>query len=280
MALSLSLDDLVSPTPFLDTTDLAGLLALGELELLPGEADLGFTDDHELYRRVNERKLYRQWLAEAQALAAAGVPVAPSHRVINDKLYPSYYGAFASVDEIWALRQQTTLTYPSDPLLIFAYRYDYKSDTAAVPPLPAGYPWVALTHQSAGIACHHPRFIGLILDPDPARIADLYRISHFADSPHTCLGAFAPEPLSALVAYSELLDGFSLSAEYSYPFLEEAVYPIDKSHAASLSSTPVPTDDELDYDIDASADVIAQLINLSEFPRSHWALFILADNCD
>jgi hypothetical protein len=89
--------------------------------------------------------------------------------------------------------------------------------------------WVLFNHQSAGIACHHPYFLGKAYQlNDKGEALEQELSEKWFD---TSLGAFGVS-LSELVEYRDVLKRHDdkLNCESSYTELEEAVYPLDFDH--------------------------------------------------
>jgi hypothetical protein len=99
--------------------------------------------------------------------------------------------------------------------------------TEEVPKLDPATEWYAIDHQSGGLACHHPRFIGTPLSLRPGirdRLEELAARYIEADGGHFYRGSLGA---SDVVAYVAALADLGLHCERSYPLLEEGVYPID-----------------------------------------------------
>lgn len=274
----LDLSTLPVPTPVLDTTDLSAIVNLPSLPDLPGEA----TARAELYLEtrsphwdtLTDRHRYRAWVQDATALAAHGVRPGPSHHQVGDRLVPAWTGGFADV---------TTATppasLPSDPSVIFGCAVD-PAEQAELRDFPSGYDWRALTHQSAGMACHHPRFVGMPLSIRPERLGDLYRMTAFPDfHGHDCIG-LSQLLLSELVDYHTLLTTLGLSAQRTWSHLQEAVYPLDADCASVVSDTPVPTEDQLCPRPAAPADLATTLAWFAQHTTSPWGVYVFGPNCD
>jgi hypothetical protein len=273
---------LEAPAPVYDTEDLAAVLALPDLELMDGESDAAnvFWEPRDPnYRVLRDREHYRSWLAEAKALARAGVIPGPSHYEFNGGHWPVFSRGFVDVDSAHILAPPA----PSATLL-FGYRLDYEDDLDALPHLPNGYAWRALTAQSAGMLCNHPRFIGIVLEPRSEVLGVLSRLIGFADmGGHHCIGG-GPVPLGDLVRYGTLLEDLDLSCEMSYEHLEEAVYPLDRSCAEVLSATPVPSASELwpvpESDEDGTVDHLMSLLGAWPVNEDRWGVWVIGPNCD
>ena len=277
--------DFPAPEPFLATRDLAAVVTLPDLEHVEGEGEAWgeyFELPFEVRRALTERDRYRRWLAEARALAAAGVQPGPSHTISGDAAYASDT-AFAYT---WELDGRGP--YRGDaPVVILAHRVRGTRDLdREIPFLPSGYPWRAISTQSSGVACHHPRFIGLVLEPTADGLASARRLNRFCDwsGTHQCLG-ISGVALSDAVAYAWLLRELGLSAEGAWVDLEEAVYPLDRECASRLSATPVPSPEETRLPLD---EVLTWRLEEAHPDRppsgqrgpSALCVYVLGDNCD
>lgn len=272
-----------APNPVLDTSDLTAIANLADLETLDGE---GAHDDAlgairgdistETFYALRARRSYRVWLNEARILAQAGIQPSPSHYSVGDRTVVSLGGGFTTAEAI-----QADWRMPGDPLVIFAHRIaDGTELEAGLPYLPAGWPWRAITVQSAGVACHHPRFVGLVLEPTLAGLTTAYRLNGFCGlRGHRCVGV-RDVTLSEARSYADVTERLGLSAEYSWHDLEEAVYPLDAEMTGVLSETPVPSGEDL-YPAEAgplrflSGEPDAAIRSWGEFH-----VYVLGDNCD
>lgn len=272
--------DLPVPAPFDDVTNTAALLSLPDIAPLAGEDTVSLFDDHssEVHRAITNRRRYRTWRSEARVLARAGVVPAPSHVRHGAHQYVSLNGGFADASVLQHDRVAAGLAHPNDPLIFFGYRLADGTPWSP-PPLPLGYPWHAITTQSGGVACHHPRFVGVLLDPAPAALGALYRVASFAhDNARCCIGGNLR--LSDLADYRDELTSQGLSCEGPYEWLEEAVYPLDRTCAPALSDTPCPSDDEIWPAPDPELAPLDQLLLLSDHDVTRWGVWVLGANCD
>jgi hypothetical protein len=96
-----------------------------------------------------------------------------------------------------------------------------------VPPLDPDLEWWSISHQSGGLACHHPHFIGLVLDIKPEMLDALGDL--VANYYEAAGGHFYNDAVTAsdIVTYVSRLAEVGLHCERSHRLLEEAVYPID-----------------------------------------------------
>jgi len=116
--------------------------------------------------------------------------------------------------------------------------------TEAFPRLSPAVEWYAIEHQSGGLACHHPRFVGTPLIPRPEmheRLEELARRYFEAAGGHFYRGNLGA---SDVIAYVAALADLGLQCERSYPLLEEGVYPIDatQGHLDLLACDPPSLD--------------------------------------
>jgi hypothetical protein len=277
---------LENPTPVFDTTNLAKIALLDQLDYAPGEqtatSDLLASTTHPHWELLAARRSYRTWVDQARTLAARGVQPGPSHRDYPDKLVPAW-GAFVDTASVIAQYVENGDMFSSDPLVI--YGCAVSSDDADLDDLrefPQGYHWRAFTHQAGGMSCHHPRFIGIVLEVKPSALGSLYRLSGFPErNGHNCVG-IGGLGLTELAEYHEMLCDLGFDAEHTWTHLEEGVYPLDEKSAATLSDTPIPShqtlwpqpqpDDPASQRFGWFAEVAAA--------RLQWGVFVLGPNCD
>lgn len=270
--------------PVLDTSDLTAIAALADPEPQPEpELSLAFTDPDE-HRRRRDARANARWVTQAKTLAAAGVTPAPSHREHrtadgNTRLWPSTWGAFADSGDILADLVAAGATLPGSHLVLFGVEVDPHHLT--LPHLPAGYPWIAVAHQSAGIACHHRHLVGIRLEVSPDADRVVHALATFADHDgHRCIGC-GPVHLSDLRRYAELCDRLGVSAETAWDALEEGCYPLDETAAQVLSDTPVPTWEERHPSPGPDATPLERLAALGEATGERtWRVWVLGPNCD
>jgi hypothetical protein len=132
--------------------------------------------------------------------------------------------------------------------------------------------WIKIVHQTAGIACHHPKFLGTILTPTKYMKRYMKWLSDkWYES--NC-GAFGAT-LDELAAYDYDLSDFSLSCNRSYKYLEEGLYPIDieDDTLVRIAENKLPT--KLDDLIDWKSDMDRFLGCIGR-----WNLFIVGENSD
>lgn len=268
--------------PVLDTSDLAAIAALPLPEPPEPIPYGGNLDRAELRRKQNARYWYR-WVAEARQLAAAGVTPAPSHvRFRPDgELYVTVQGGFTPVEVLLEERVQAGVAFPGSHLALFGVEVGGQGDELEIPDLPAGYPWRAVVQQSAGLACHQRRFVGVVLDIRPEAERITHALANFADEGgHRCIG-IGGLLLSDLVSYAALCKRIGVSAEYSWDGLEEACYPLDESAAAVLSDTPIPSlDARLQLIESGAAGLETVLMSLREIGSRQWRVWVFGENCD
>jgi hypothetical protein len=269
------------PPRVLDTSDLGEILALGDLALLPGESEMqariwASAGERSSARVLREREQYRTWLREARFLAARGVRPGPSHYALDDGFFSSFNGGFA--DASWedggSARGSTT------PRVYFGRKLTRSEyDLSALRSFPSG--WRAVSHQSSGVLCRHPRFVGIPLLVKDAMLGAVRALGGFADrlpGGHSCIG-LAGVDLSELVAYDRELRDYGLSAEWAYRHLEEAIYPLDRTCAHLISDTVVPSDDVV-WPRKTGGSVLTNLFASWPGDTAQWGVFIFGDNCD
>jgi hypothetical protein len=112
--------------------------------------------------------------------------------------------------------------------------------TGSFPSLSPTVEWVAIDHQSGGLACHHPKFVGTYLRLRVEMEQRLRALAkrHFGEGG----GHFYTGNLLAsdVVAYVDALAALGLHCERGYGLLEESVYPIDATqvHLNMLCENP------------------------------------------
>jgi hypothetical protein len=112
--------------------------------------------------------------------------------------------------------------------------------TQAFPKLSPTVEWYAVDHQSGGLVCHHPLFVGLPLVVRPEMLERLEALAarYFeAGGGHFYRGNLGA---SDVVEYVAALADIGLGCERSYALLEEGVYPIDatQEHLNLLAIDP------------------------------------------
>jgi len=263
-----------SGLPLWEEGDLGSVLALGD-PVADGDAvDDSGADDRDAARVRDERRRYRVWLDEARRLAALGVRPGPSHSpaVPGFVRHVSFWAGFADVE---------TLAPEGLPVLVWGFPVEGVADVEELGPLPSGYVWRALAHQTTGLACRTFRVVGVLLESRPQAVPVLAGLAGFADrAGHDCVG-IGGVSLSELAAYRDLLAAHGLTAEGCYQWLTEGVYPVDATEEslAALSSTPVPSSEELRAQRAAAAsDEWSAVLTAWRSPVP--TLFVLGANCD
>lgn len=137
--------------------------------------------------------------------------------------------------------------------------------TEAFPKLSPVREWYAIEHQSGGLVCHQPRFVGtpLVLRQEMRERLEALAARYFeANGGRFYRGGLI---VSDVIAYVAALADLGLHCERSYHLLEEAVYPIDA------------TQDHLDL-LAHDAPSLNQLSEGSGY--GGLAIVILAENSD
>jgi hypothetical protein len=252
-------------TVFLDTSGsdvLAAIAALPEPPIQPGYSwssveVLSLENSHEV-------RLQR-WCRSAGRLARAGVRPGPSHILRRDGSLLPTYDAFLDPHDLLG-----DVDLGDQPLVVLSYRID---SVETLPQLPGGLPWVAVSPQTAGLACHHPLLLCLPVQLhaeglDTARI--LARFADNAESGHDCVGV-GGLGLAELRDYANILRRLGLTAEQAWQQLEEACSPLDATsdNLAAFGSLPGGVSPE---------DIVAATPRTDGSHR--WALCVLGENCD
>ena len=126
--------------------------------------------------------------------------------------------------------------------------------TEHLPPLNDAFEWLAVEHQSGGYACQHPVFVGVRLFLRPtvhSALRKLAKVYHGYD--HGQFG-IADKSAKDICEYNSRLGELGLHCNYTYPWLHEAVYPVDatKENLSVLASSP-PILDQLGDDFSRRA---------------------------
>ena len=149
----------------------------------------------------------------------------------------------------WTVYEETWRRSSSEVLAFFVYR-------SIVPPLLSHVKWVALQHQSGGLQCSHPHFIGFELSlTEKAR--DQFRkiAAHFYNH-HT--GYFGPTSATAedLDAYRAMLAPLGLTCDVVHSDLHESFYPVDATPRNYEALTGAPPRDGLISQAETAASII------------------------
>jgi hypothetical protein len=256
--------------PVLDTSNLAAVASLPDVPV--PDADTLSPDT--VHARFADLRL-ASWVRDARVLAAAGVRPAPSHVVSPDgKQYASAFGAFHDALEISA-----SAGHPAFLLVLgFVLERSPRSGELQIPPLPAGYPWLAIANQTTGILCRQVLMAGLPLQVRPEALPRLERLAAFADrNGHDCVG-LPGLSLSELREYHGALAEVGLSAELNYRALAEGCYPFEASDdlLAALTSSTVPAIEDFLTLLCNPGALLPHLPRPSDYPL----LALLTENCD
>jgi hypothetical protein len=104
--------------------------------------------------------------------------------------------------------------------------------TTSLPTLAPRLEWLAVDHQSGGLCCDHPHFVGLRLAIRPAMVEPLRNLArHYYEAAG---GHFysANVLASDIVSYVGKLADLGVTCDRSYRLLQEGVYPIDATPEA------------------------------------------------
>jgi hypothetical protein len=293
---------------FSDTSDLLAISSIKDDDVFDQSVSPTslFDEDRESFRAWQEESRYREWVREARQLASAGVRPAPSHREdTSGRMSLSWWAGFYNAQEL-PLELGGSVC---DPLVLFGFLVERSIEDSSLLPdqtddddqlglstsmyrrlqlpyLPNGFDWLAVAHQTAGVACNQRYLVGIPLRLTESGALMAHRLATFQQSPHVCVGA-SSQKLSDLAEYHRLVSSLGLSAERCFKRLEEGIYPIDAEYAPLFSATPVPTEEELTPPLDedsesASAfDRLASLLARFASPGATYpALWVLGENCD
>jgi len=277
---------------FLDTrsrdviTTIAGLEPPAEIERVGVTAN----EDLPLYLGRTEYVRYQRWLRDAVKLSRAGVRPAPSHKTDGGKSHTSLFGAFVDVEELSDellgaesdenhinLNDESAFMYEPlrvSPLVLLGYSVPDDLELN-LPPLPPGPAWVAVSAQTAGLACHHRRFIGIPIQLHAEGRRRAAKLAAFCDSElvggHNCvgIGGLGEDEIGA---YLLQVISLGLTSWRSLHLLEEGCYPLDlDDHNLTALGKVTESDSN-------ALDSLRRLYQPDV--DSRWSLFVFGDNCD
>jgi hypothetical protein len=237
-------------TPVLDVSDLSRVAALPDLEMEEGEDVFAnpltpqASEDRASANRARDRRKYREWLAAARRLAAAGVHVSPSHYQVDGNWYTTTWGAFYDERDLRKHLASTGAPFrEQEPLVLLGF------EVSAVDPelvwLPPRGDWYAVATQTAGMICHHRYFVGVPLPLHDAGARLAYQVASFAErGGHSCVG-LGSLTLSELADYHAFLTSQGLSADRVWERLEEGCYPLDVSCGEMFTDSDIPKSSDL-----------------------------------
>lgn len=288
-------DDTIESTDvieFLDTRSRDVVASIADLEPPAENERVGVTanEDLSLYLGRTEFIRYQRWLRDAVTLSRAGVRPAPSHKTDGGKSYTSLFGAFLDVEELSEellpagaaenyldLLDESSFMYEPlrvSPLVLLGYSLPDALELE-LPPLPQGPGWVAVSAQTAGLACHHRRFIGIPIELHAEGRQKVAKLAEFCDSElvggHNCvgIGGLGEDEVGA---YLLQVMSLGLTSRRSLHLLEEGCYPLDldERNLAALGDV-----------IESDSNTLDSLQGLFHPDAdSRWSLFVFGDNCD
>jgi hypothetical protein len=248
---------------FTDTSGPQTLKAIAALDD-PGRSDRIAVRDPSLDDSHSAR--HERWLQVAPLLANHGVRPGPSHTAGTDGTLTPCVDAFFDPHDLDGCDRDLSV----DPLVVLSYEIPSLDHLVR---FPSELPWVALSPQTAGMACHHPLLVALPVElhengRELARI-----LATFADRPdvgHDCVGCGGLQ-LGELSDYATLLRGLGLHSEQVWYQLEEARSPLDATadNLAALGSLPNGAD-------------LGTIVGIGEDigTRQRWSITVLGENCD
>ncbi len=248
---------------FTDTSGPEALKAIAALRT-PDRSEQVGVSDHSPGDTPSAR--HERWLQVAGLLARCGVRPGPSHMTGTDGTLTPTVDAFLDPHDLEGCDRDLAVT----PLVVLSYEIPSLDHLVR---FPSGLPWVALSPQTAGMACHHPLLVALPVElhEDGKELARI--LATFADRPdvgHDCVGCGGLQ-LGELSDYATLLRRLGVHAEQVWHQLEEARSPLDPTadNLAALGSLPIGAD-------------LGALVNIGEdtASRQRWALTVLGENCD
>lgn len=210
---------------------------------------------HEEERARRETEVCARARREAERLQKLGV--------ITAEPRPWRHSAYGSLDHDFGLDL---------PQLVVGLPVDGKDTFDGIAAFTGGRPWHAISHQSGGHACRHPRIVGTVLRVRADVSDGLHRLAN-----RWCgseVGGFGRVTLDELEDYrSDLRARAGVDCNRSWRWFQEACYPIDVDDLTKVSDEPLPADlDEL---------IVAREDTRRWFgPRLRWALWWLGENGD
>jgi hypothetical protein len=249
--------------------------------------------DLPLHLGHTEHVRYLRWLRDAILLSRAGVRPAPSHKVEGEKSYTSIVGAFIDAEELsveirklatmesgnednWGSLDENAFMFEPlrrEPLVLLGLELPDDGDIV-IPNLPVGPSWVAVSAQTAGIACHHRRFVGVAIKLHLEGRRRVRELAGFCDSElvggHNCVGIGGVDE-DVIGAYILTVKALGLNSLHSIHLLEEGCYPLDVEEQNLERLGNLDLHDKY---------VTDTLMNYPELSGSSWSLFVFGDNCD
>ena len=265
--------------PVYDTLDPSTVTAIAGLDAVTVDKIELFSpvQDHAaLFEQIETCRL-QEWQNTARRFAAIGVRPSPSHvRSGSGECYVDINGGLLDAEQFRDELISNGLLRVDAPLVMLVYRLDPEIRFDRIPPLRSGLGWAAVTHQSAGIACHHPGFVGVPVRLHDRGAALTRELSLFCDlafpDGHSCIGV-GGVLLKELARYRHTCESLGVRAERSWRILEEAISPLDATdeNLDALGSIP-GFSGELDELTRCGGDVPV----FSE----NWSFVVFGPNCD
>jgi len=218
------------------------------------------------------------WNHNSVLLGAKGVRYGESHSYVSGVAHPSLDGGYIDSNDLLAELVQEGAYLPGVPLTMLAYVVE---ELESLPEFNSSLPWVAVTHQSAGMGCHQRRVIGVPVTLHEAGVELAVKLGGFADvawnDGHSCVG-IGGVMLSELEGYHRLLSSVGLSAEHTWEWLEEGCSPVDATdtNLEALGSLP-----GFSGEIHTLIEDSSSWGGLRLFAKdSRWSVLVLGENCD
>lgn len=251
----------------------------GMNDLLPGERFSDLMSGGGMHDRIEARRV-RDWQNNAGALARAGIRPAPSHfRGLDGSSHCDFNEGFLDAELYRDELVVAGFLRDDEPLVMLVHELKNRVRPEQLPRLHPGIDWVAVTHQSAGMACHHAHFVGtpILLHDTGAGIAR--ELSLFSDlgfpEGHSCIG-IGGVLLDELSRYRQVCDNLGVRAERAWKILEEAISPLDATDVNLEALGEIPGfDGEID-EITRAGDTTGPLV----FFADAWKIVVFGPNCD
>lgn len=129
--------------------------------------------------------------------------------------------------------------------------------------------WLYVEHQAGGVLCSHPRFLCTTLTPTPPSLIGMHELTKLWYGRNIMLTT----SLEVVNQYQKnLQDLLGVDCNWSYPALQEGVYPIDAECLPMLTAETFPTNLDDLFKMD-DADRYLGCLN-------RWRLLIISENSD
>jgi hypothetical protein len=278
----------VITVPVFDTADPATVAAIAALPVVaePGSNDLhpreAFSElfaSGGLHDRIEARRI-REWQNNAGVFARAGIRPGPAHfRGLDGSAHSDLNEGFLDAELYRDELVAAGFLRDDHPLVMLVHEVRSHVRAEQLPWLHPGIGWVAVTHQTAGMACHHANFVGTPIRLHDTGAAIARELSLFSDlgfpEGHSCIG-IGGVLLEELSRYRQVCDTLGVRAERAWKILEEAISPLDATDVNLETLGDIPGfDGEID-EITRTGEQTGHLV----FFADGWKLVVFGPNCD